>query len=132
MLRGATMLNPARDGSDGEESQESQRGSACLPVTHRRIRVVHPAAANSSLTTSRPPSMSTTTLVAVLSDRAVISWATACSGSETGSGQVANTPSPTATCSGVTATGRSHDSDPASTAREACSSKKVLIVDAPL
>jgi hypothetical protein len=76
--------------------------------------------------------VSTTALVAVLSDSAVISWDTACSGSVTGSGQVASTPSPAATCSAVTATGRSHESEPAATATEACSSRKVLIVDAPL
>ena len=93
---------------------------------------MHSAAASASLTTSSPPRVSTTALVAVLSDRAVISWATACSGSVTGNGQVASTPSPTATCSGVTDTALSHDNDPASTASEACSSRNVLIVDAPL
>ena len=76
--------------------------------------------------------MSTTALVAVLSESAVISWATACSGSVTGKGQVASTPSPTARCSGVTDTGVSQPSDPAATAADACSSRNVLIVEAPL
>ena len=71
--RGATTLRPARDGSEGEESHESQRGSAYRPVTQRRIRDAHPEEANASLTTSSPPRVSRTALVAVLSESAVIS-----------------------------------------------------------
>ena len=71
-------------------------------------------------------------MVAVLSDSAVISWATTCSGSCNGNGQVASTPSPTATCSGLASTTVSQPSRPSATASEVCSSRKVLIVDAPL
>ena len=101
---GTTTLSPARDGSAGAASHSSQRGSLCRPVTQRRIRDACPPAARASLTTSRPPNTSTITLVAVLSDSAVISWATTCSGSRSGNGQLASTPSPAATCSGVAST----------------------------
>ena len=129
---GTTALSPAREGNAGEASHSSQRGSLCRPVTQRRIRLASPSPARASLTTTIPPRASTTALVAVLSESAVISWATAWRGRVTGSGQVASTPSPTATCSGVTVSGASQLVVPAETDCDSSSSRNVLIVEAPL